>query len=386
MTDLNIKRPSPDLLLKRFEEEQRQENGGNLKIYLGAAPGVGKTYAMLQDAISQRNNGIDVVVGIAESHGRNEIESLLDQSEVLPRIQIDYRGNTLSEFNLDGALKRNPRLILVDEMAHTNVPGQRNAKRWQDIEELLSCGMDVYTTLNVQHIESLKDSVSNIISAPVQETVPDPMLEQANMILLVDLPPEDLLKRLQEGKVYFPKQAELARKNFFRKGNLIALRELALRITADRVGRQLQEYRHEEGIQDIWATNEKLLVCAGPGKEALTLIRSACQKATRTNAKWFAIYVENPDAPIPSADSKNGISNLKFAEQLGAEIKVLSGINIVKEILFFARSQNVTQIMIGKYIHPRFINLFHRSGVDELIRNSNEIEICVVRVNLDSNE
>jgi two-component system sensor histidine kinase KdpD len=377
MADSNIKRRNPDLLLKRFEEEQTQENGGKLKIYLGAAPGVGKTYSMLQDAISQSNSKIDVVVGIAESHGRHEIESLLGQLEVLPRLQVDYRGNKLSEFDLDGALKRNPRLILVDEMAHTNVPGQRNAKRWQDIEELISRGIDVYTTLNVQHIESLNDDVSQIINAPIQETVPDLMLEKANTILLVDLPPEDLLKRLQEGKVYYPTRAAFAIKNFFRKGNLIALRELALRIAADRVSKQVQVYRHEEEIQPIWATNEKLLVCVGPGKEALKLIRSACRMATSLNANWFAVYVETPELHSSSGTAERVIEYLKFAEQLGADTKLLSGDNVVTEVINFARAQNITQILIWKKIRSRLKSLFHQSLADELLRQSKEIDVHI---------
>jgi two-component system sensor histidine kinase KdpD len=382
MNDDN-KRGNPDLLLKRFEEEQRQENGGNLKIYFGAAPGVGKTYSMLQEAISQKNSGIDVIVGIAESHGRQETESLLEKLEVLPRLLIDYHDHKLSEFDLDSALKRNPRLILVDEMAHSNVAGQRNSKRWQDIVELLERGIDVYTTLNVQHIESLNDSICRIIKAPIQETIPDSVLNKAHSILLVDLPLEDLLKRLKEGKVYLPKLATFAKENFFRKGNLIALRELSLRMTAEFVDKQVRAFRHDENIEGTWATNKKLLVCVGPGKEILTLIRSACRKATSLNAKWFAVYVETPATQSSKDASANAISHLKFAEQLGAKTCTLAGDDIVNLILNFARKENITEILVWKNIHSRFKSLFHRSIADELVRQSKEIDVHITTSHLD---
>jgi len=375
---LEDKRPSPDALLKRVQEEQRHEKKGKLKIYLGAAPGVGKTYTMLQDGLIQRKRGLDVVVGVAESHGRQEIESLLKQSEVLPRIIVDYHNNSLSEFDLDGALKRSPQLILIDEMAHTNAPDLRHKKRWQDIKELLDRGIDVYTTLNVQHIESLNDDVSQIIHAPVKETVPDSMLELADTIELIDLPPEDLIKRLQEGKVYYPEQALLAEKNFFRKGNLTALRELALRITAERVGTQVLLYRQGIGIQHIWPTREKLLVCVGRGEEAPKLIRAACRTATHLKCEWIAVYVDSPGIQSSEAKRNSAIEHLRLAEQLGAETRVLSGFDIVKEIIHFARDQNVTQIIIWKHIQPRWKNLFRRSFADELVRHSEEIDVYIM--------
>src|SRR5579872_2277293 len=230
---MSEQRPDPEALLKRVQAEEQQEKRGKLKIYLGAAPGVGKTYSMLEDAHVKHAQGLDVVIGVVESHGREEIESLLKNLTILPKKTIVYRDKELFEFDLDGALQRNPGLILIDEMAHTNAPGVRHAKRWQDIKELLDCGIDVYTTLNVQHIESLNDSVSQILHARIKETVPDSILERADTIELIDLPQEELLKRLQEGKVYFPAQAEFAEEHFFRKGNLIALREIALRFTAE---------------------------------------------------------------------------------------------------------------------------------------------------------
>src|SRR5580698_5863756 len=272
-------RPDPEALLQSAKEEDLRAKRGKLKIYLGAAPGVGKTYNMLEDAIAKRKKGLDIIVGIVESHGRKEIEFLLKDFEILPRQKVEYHGQTLSEFDLDATLKRNPHTILIDEMAHTNVPGLRHNKRWQDIKEILDRGINVYTTLNVQHIESLNDIVTQIIHTRVNETIPDSMLEIADSVELIDLPPEDLLKRMQEGKVYIPAQAELAVEHFFRQGNLSALRELALRITAERVGEQVLSYRKGKGIKFIWATKEKLLVCVSSSQNATKLIRAARRMA-----------------------------------------------------------------------------------------------------------
>ncbi len=375
---MEIKRPNPDVLLERVQQEQRHEKKGKLKIYLGAAPGVGKTHTMLQDGLTQRARGVDVIVGVAESHGREEILGLLKHLEILPRLTVDYHGKQLSEFDLDDALRRSPQIVLVDEMAHSVAPGLRHKKRWQDIKELLDRGIDVYTTLNVQHIESLSDSVSQIIHAPIKETVPDSMLDMADTIELVDLPPEDLLKRLQEGKVYYPEQAQLAEKNFFRKGNLIALRELALRVTAERVGEQVLLYRHGLGIQHIWPTKEKILVCVGPEYESLKLIRAACRTANNLKAEWVAVYVDRPHLQSGDEQRNRAIQNLRLAEQLGAATRVVSGFDIVKEIINFARDQNVTQMMIWKTIYPRLRSFFKRSLADELVRNCGEIDVYIM--------
>lgn len=371
-------RPNPELLLRKVQEEERHQRVGRLKIYLGAAPGVGKTYSMLQDALAELKEGKDIVIGVAESHGRTEIDALLDKIERLPRQEIDYRGQTLCEFNLDEALKRHPQLILMDEMAHTNAPGVRHKKRWQDIKELMDRGIDVYTTLNVQHIESLNDDVTHIIHAPVKETVPDLMIEKADTIELVDLPPEDLLKRLREGKVYFPERAELAEKKFFRKGNLTALRELALRVTAERVGSQVLLYRQGEGIQHIWPTKDKILVCVGPGPESLKLIRAAFRTASHLKAEWIAVYVDTPSIRSSEEVRNSAVLNLRLAEQLGAKIRILTGFDVVAEVLKFAREENVTQIIVWKHIRPRWVNLFHRNMSDELVRNSGEIDIYIM--------
>lgn len=372
------KRPNPENILKRVQEEERQEQRGKLKIYLGAAPGVGKTYTMLQDAIAKRAQGLDVVIGVVESHGRREVQSLLEHLEILPLQKIDYRGKELTEFDLDGALKRNPGLILIDEMAHTNIPGLRHSKRWQDIKELLDRGIDVYTTLNIQHVESLNDVISQIIHTRIKETVPDFMLELANTIELVDLPPEELIKRLQEGKVYFPQQADIAAEHFFRKGNLIALRELALRTTAERVSEQVLLYRQGQGIQHIWPTKEKVLVCVSSHHASTKIIRSACRMAAHAQADWIAVHVDTPGAQSNEQERRRAIQHLKLAEQLGADTKVLTGVNIVNEIMNYAREQNITKIVIGKRIRSRWKNFLFRNLADELIRNSGEIDISIV--------
>lgn len=372
------KRLSPEQLLQRVQEEERQTQRGKLKIYLGAAPGVGKTYAMLRDAIAQRAQGLDVVIGVVESHGRQEIDSLLKDLEILPRQVVSYRDRQLTEFDLDGALKRSPGLILIDEMAHTNAPGLRHNKRWQDIKEILDRGIDVYTTLNVQHIESFNDVISQIIALPIKETVPDSMVELADTVALVDLPPEDLLKRLQEGKVYFPEQAELAKENFFRKGNLIALREIALRVTAELVNVQVLLYRYGQGIKNVWPTREKILVCIGAGTEAVKLIRATRRMAMGLQVDWIALHVDAPTLNLSEEERNRVMQNLRFAEQLGAETRIVPGLDIVKEILDFAREQNITRIIIGKKIRSRWHDLLFKNLTDEMVRNSNEIDVYII--------
>ncbi|MCL9683227.1 sensor histidine kinase [Legionella maioricensis] len=371
-------RPDPEKILQRVHDEERKERQGKLKIYLGAAPGVGKTYEMLRDAIDERNKGLDVIIGVAESHGREEIKRMMMNFEELPRQVIHYHDNKLFDFDIDAALKRNPGLILLDEMAHTNAPGQRHTKRWQDIKELLDRGINVYTTLNVQHIESLNDDVTQIIQAPVKETVPDFMIDRADTIELVDIPPEELLKRLHEGKIYIAQQAELAVEHFFRIGNLIALRALALRITAERVGAQVLSYRHDKHITQIWPTKEKILVCVGPGAESLKLIRAARRMATSLHAEWVAIYVETSRSRSSEQCKNNAIQNLRFAQQMGADTHFLSGPDIVTEVMSFAREHNVTQIMVWKTIRTRPRDLFFRHLADEIVRYSGEIDVYIM--------
>lgn len=371
-------RPNPEKLLKRIQEEDLHEQRGKLKIYLGAAPGVGKTYSMLQDALVKRRGGLDVVLGVVETHGRQEIENLIKNFEVIPPKIISYHGKQLLDFDLEAALKRNPGLILVDEMAHTNASGLRHAKRWQDIKELLDRGIDVYTTLNIQHVESLNDVVAQIIHARVKETVPDSMLALADTIELVDLAPEDLLKRLQEGKVYFPTDVALAQENFFRKGNLIALRELALRTTAERVGAQVLLYREGQGIKHIWPTQQKLLVCVSAGNESDKLIRTTCRIATSLKADWIAVYVYSPQQRFAEERRNKAIQHLRLAEQLGGETRILTG-DIIKEIIDFAHEQNITRIVVGKKIQSRWKNFIFSNLTDKIIRASGEIDIHIIK-------
>src|SRR5215469_3894282 len=283
-------RPDPDALLAAF----RRETEGRLKVFLGAAPGVGKTYAMLQGARRLKYEGADVVVGLVETHGRAETSALLEGLEVLPRRMVDYRGRTIAEFDVDAALARKPKLIVVDELAHTNAPNSRHPKRWQDVQELLDAGIDVWTALNIQHLESLADVVSRISGVAVRETVPDKFLQEATDVVLVDITPDELIQRLQEGKVYVPETARRATLNFFTLGNLTALRELALRRTADRVDDQMLDYLREKAIEGPWPASERLLACVGPDEVSERVVRRASQLATSLNAAWTAVYIEAP--------------------------------------------------------------------------------------------
>jgi two-component system sensor histidine kinase KdpD len=371
-------RPSPDKILKKIKEEEHKAARGKLKIYLGAAPGVGKTYTMLEDALQKREQNLDVVVGIVESHGRKEIEAFLRKFEILPKQVVIYHDKQLMEFDIDAVLKRSPALILVDEMAYANVPGLRHRKRWQDIREILDWGIDVYTTLNVQHLESLNDVVAEIIGVNIEETVPDFMLELADTIELIDIPPEEMIKRLQEGKVYFPEQIEIAKENFFRKGNLIALRELALRVTAERVGKQAFLYRQDLGIKQIWPIKEKLLVCVGPRTYSTKIIREASRIAKNLQIEWIAVYVDQIKIK-PSIEKRNdAIQNLRLAQQLGAETKILTGYDLVKEIMNFAHDQNITLILVGKKIRSRWRDLLFRRLADEIVRHSDNISVYII--------
>src|SRR6266851_3909392 len=332
-------RPDPEALLARVKDEEARRARGRLKIFFGAAAGVGKTYAMLEAARIQRAAGVELVAGVVETHKRAETEALLAGLEILPPRVVEYRGASLREFDLDAALARRPALILDDELAHTNAPGGRHAKRWQDVLELLDAGITVYTTLNVQHVESLNDVVAKITGVVVRETVPDSVLERADEIELVDLPPDELIERLQEGKVYVPEQAREAMKNFFRKGNLIALRELALRRTAERVDAQMQAYMRDHAIAKTWPVAERILVCVSPSPQASQLVRAGRRLATRLGAQWIVAYVETPAAAkLPQADRDRVVQTLRLAEQLGAETVTLSGTTMSEELLAYARA------------------------------------------------
>ncbi len=373
------KRPNPDLLLARVQADEGRQARGRLKIFFGASAGVGKTYAMLEAAHEQRSAGVDLLVGYIETHKRAETEALLRGLDLLPRRQIEYHGTTIEEFDIDAALARHPQLILVDELAHTNAPGARHPKRWQDVEELLEAGIDVYTTINVQHIESLNDVVAQITGVIVRETVPDRVVEQADEVELIDLTPDDLLQRLKEGKVYLPQQAERAVQNFFRKGNLIALRELALRRTADRVDAQMQHYRQHHAIAQTWPANERLLVGISPGPLSARLVRAARRMAAAMRAEWIVVAVETPKTMrLPEPQREQLIQTLRLAEQLGAETVTLSGQRASDTILDYARTRNVSKIVIGKPERPRWQEIVFGSTVDELVRRSGDIDVYVI--------
>ncbi|WP_411726438.1 DUF4118 domain-containing protein [Methyloglobulus sp.] len=376
---MNDSRPDPDALLARVEREEQQQKRGKLKIFFGAAAGVGKTYAMLLAAHTKRLKGIDVVVGLVETHERQETIVVLQGLEVLPPKLLQYRGMVQREFDLDSALKRRPSLILIDELAHSNAPGCRHPKRWQDIDELLKAGIDVYSTLNVQHLESLNDDVNQVTGVQVLETIPDTVFDLADEIELIDLPPDDLLLRLKEGKVYIPQQAERAMQNFFRKGNLIALRELSLRLTADRVDAQMQDYRDDNAIRDIWQVGECILICIGADAIAERLVRAGKRLATSLHAQCIVAYVETPKLQrLPPEQRDEVLRVLRFAEHLGAETVTLSGLMISEEILNFAKNRNTTKIVLGKPNRRGWKRWLLGSVVDSLISEAHNINIYLL--------
>lgn len=372
-------RLDPDALLRELKRNEEKEHRGRLKIFLGAAAGVGKTFAMLTEAQEQIGRGVDVVSGYIEPHGRKETERLAEGIERVPFLNVEHRGVTVREFDLDAALKRRPSIILVDELAHTNAPGLRHPKRWMDVDELLRNGINVYTTVNIQHIESLNDVIAQITGVIVRETIPDSFFEQADEIELVDLPPDELLQRLQEGKIYVPGQAERAMQSFFRKGNLIALRDLALRLTAERVEAEMQSYRTENAVRELWAAGQRVLVCIAPNQLAQRVVRVARRTGTMMHAKMIAVYVENSRSLQLSPQSRQLAQDaLELAESLGMETVVLRGSDIVAEVLNFARQRNVTLIVVGKPVKPRWREIVYGSVVDELVRHSGNIDVHVI--------
>jgi two-component system sensor histidine kinase KdpD len=368
-------RPDPEALLAAAAREGR----GRLKVFLGAAPGVGKTYEMLKTAQKRRQEGIDVVVGIVETHGRSETAALVEGLEVLPRSRIEYRGRHLEEMDLDAILKRRPKLVLVDELAHTNAPGSRHAKRYLDVEELLSAGIDVYTTLNIQHVESLNDVVAQITRIRVRETLPDSFLDKADEIEVIDLTPEDLMERLREGKVYVRDQARRALKHYFSPGNLTALRELALRRTAQRVDDQMLSYMREHAISGPWAAGERIMVCISEAANTPGLIRYARRVADRLRATWTAIYVEGPrTARLSEAERNRVADHMRLAEKLGADLVTIPGRGVVEELIGYAQANNITQIIIGKSDRSRWFEILHGSVVHDLVRKAGSISIHVM--------
>jgi two-component system, OmpR family, sensor histidine kinase KdpD len=342
-------RPDPDVLLAQVQTQEKRAARGKLRIYFGASAGVGKTYAMLEAANKLNVEEYQILVGVVATHGRSETERLLHGLEVLPPKIINYHGKDIKEFDIDEALKRQPQLILVDELAHVNVEGTRHPKRWQDVEELLSAGVDVFTTLNVQHLESLNDVIGGITGIRVGETIPDTIFDQADEVVLVDIPVDELLARLKAGKVYHEHLVEQAVHNFFRKGNLIALRELALRRTAERVGEDVQAYRVEQSINAVWKTDSLLLACVGPYAGGEHVVRSTARLAGQLNADWHAIYVETPELQRLLPQQRERIfKTLKLAEDLGATTTVLSGNDSAQAIVNYARKQNFSKIILGR--------------------------------------
>ena len=372
-------RPDPDTLLARVQGEERQQNRGKLKIFLGYIAGVGKTYEMLQAAHLRRREGIDVRVGYVETHNRPETEALLSGLKVLPRKFVEYRGVIITEMDLDTILAIRPQLVLVDELAHTNAPGSRHAKRYQDVEEILDAGIDVYTTLNIQHVDSLNDVVAQITGVIVRETIPDRVIDEANEIELVDLAPPELLQRLREGKVYVPDMAARAIEQFFNEGNLYALRELALRRAAERVDDQMLAWMQTRAIPGPWAAGESLLVCVGPGPLSERLVRTARRQADRMNASWAAVYVETPSHHRLTKEAKEQVSRtLQLAEKLGATTVSIFGLNVANTMIDYARKHNVTRIIIGKTLRPRWQEFVFGSVVDQLIHHSGTIDVYVI--------
>jgi two-component system sensor histidine kinase KdpD len=378
--DTEQRRPSPEALLA---EARRDAKGqlGRLKIFLGAAPGVGKTYEMLLSARTKLKEGVDVVVVVVETHGRQETEALLNGFEVIARKPMVYVNRILSEFDIDAALKRRPDLILVDELAHTNIPGSRHPKRHQDVEELLDAGIDVFTTLNIQHIESLNDVVAQITHVRVRETVPDSVLDRADAVELVDLTPDDLIQRLREGKVYVPKQAERALKSYFSPANLTALRELALRRTAERVDEQLLEHMRARAISGPWAAGDRILVCISEDARSAGLVRYAKRLADRLHAPWTALHLESRRAVQLREEERDKIAQtLRLAERLEGEAITMpaSARRIADDVLDFARKHNATHIIVGKSTRSRWFELLRGSVVHDLVRRAGNISVHVI--------
>src|SRR6185369_6599438 len=372
-------RPSPEALLKAARREERRL--GKLKIFMGAAPGVGKTYEMLQQARARNKDGYDIVVGVAETHGRKETEALLQGLEVVPRRRIEYKGQGLEEMDLDAIIARRPQIVLVDELAHTNAAGSRHPKRYLDVEEILSRGIDVYTTVNIQHIESLNDVVAQITRVRVRETVPDTVFNRADAVELVDLTPDDLIQRLKDGKVYVPKQAERALEHFFSPANLTALRELALRRTADRVDEQLLTHMQAGAIQGPWAAGERLLVCLSEDPRAAGLVRYTKRLADRLHAPWTAISIETRRSlQLTEAQRDRLADTMRLAETLGAEALTIPGVGrrIADDVINFAHANNVTQIIIGKSTRSWWFELTRGSVVHDLVRRAGNISVHVI--------
>jgi two-component system sensor histidine kinase KdpD len=368
-------------MLKLARAEESRAGRGRLKLFLGYAAGVGKTYAMLEAAHERKGEGLDVVAAYVESHGRPETDVLLDGLEAIPTLLLDYQGVLLPEPDIDTVLTRKPRIVLVDELAHSNAPGSRHEKRWQDIEELLSAGIDVYTTVNIQHFESLNDIVAQITGVVMRETVPDSLLDEGSEIRLVDIPPDELLQRLREGKVYFPEQVSRAMEKFFRRGNLIALRELSLRRAAARVDEEMRAYMESQAIPGPWPAAERLLVCVSGSPYSERLVRTTRRLADEMNIPWFTVYVETPGSGRHLQENRVRVwKDLRLAESLGAQVATLTAISVAEAVIEYAVQHNVTRIVVGKPAKPRWREFLRPPLVDQLIRMSGAIDVYVVSI------
>ncbi len=370
-------RPDPDALLREVEREEIKK--GRLKIFLGYAPGVGKTYAMLQEAHVLKNRGEDVVIGIVETHKRSETEVLLEDLEIIPQRLVEYKNIALGELDIDALLSRRPSVALIDELAHANGPDSRHPKRYQDVEELLNNGIDVYTAINIQHFESQVDVVAKITGIRMQETVPDSLLERADELQVIDIPLEELFQRLKEGKVYIPERARQAVQKYFQRGNLVALREITLTLAARKMDTELLNYMKAKAIAGPWPAGERVMVCIAPNPFAPQLLRRAYNIAKDTHAEWYSVYVSTPSLKDLS-DAEKGFltSALNLAEELGAKAMTLMGTDIADEILRFAGEHNITRIVIGKPLRPRITELWKDSPVSRLLRAKTDIEFLLV--------
>jgi two-component system, OmpR family, sensor histidine kinase KdpD len=378
-TNVDDTRPSPEAMLKLAQAEEVSAELGKLKIFLGYAAGVGKTYAMLEAARQRKKDGRDVVVGYVESHGRPETDALLDGLELIPRKVVHYLGVALPEMDIDAILARKPQIVLADELAHSNAPGSRHEKRWHDVEEILEAGIDVYTTVNIQHFESLNDVVAQITGITVRETVPDRLLDLAFEIKLIDIPPEDLIQRLHEGKVYIPDQAAKAIEKFFRPGNLMALRELSLRRTASRVDDQMRAYMETQSIAGPWPTAERLLVCVSGSPYSEKLIRATCRLAEELKAQWTTVYIETPGSGRHVRENRERIwRDLRMAEGLGAQVASVTATDVTDAIMEYTARHNITKIVMGKPNKPRWREILYTPVVDQVIRRSGAVDVVIV--------
>jgi two-component system sensor histidine kinase KdpD len=373
-------RPNPDELLQQVVKEEKKRSRGKLKVFLGYSAGVGKTYAMLEDAHRRKDRGTDVVIALLESHGRKETEALLVGLETISPRKVEYRGIRLNEPDIDAVLARRPRLVLVDELAHTNAPGSRHLKRYQDVQELLEAGIDVYTTLNIQHLDSMNDAVAQITKVKVHETIPDSVLDEADEIKIVDIPPDELMQRFREGKVYIPAQAEIAVENFFTEGNLIALREMTFRRAAEHVDEQMLEYMKIRSIPGPWPVGETLLVCIGNSRTLNErLVRTGRRLADELKAEWYAIYVETPaHSRLSRKDRMEAMRGLELAAKMGAKTATSFGVSIAEEVVRFARKNNVVRIIVGRPPRSWWQEIVFGSVASQIVGLSGPIDILII--------